>query len=354
MYSYHLVQWLLFFYIYCFLGWVWESGLVSFQKKKWVNRGFMHGPFLPIYGTGAITVLLTTIPVKDNLVLVFLFGMTGATILEYCTGVAMEKLFHVRYWDYSKQKFNLNGHICLLSSLAWGAFSIFMIKVLHNPIETFVFLIPYEVQEVIAFLLTIIIAVDFTQSFNEAMDLKELLENLTESNEEIKKIKKRIEVAIAFADSDRKELMQKANESKQALEDKIGDIKIRYEKMREEQREKSDKKKLTRATNLRLNLAKNQEAKSTTLTYLSERLTSYLDTIKASTTRENAAEEKEKLRTELEEFKAAILRQTNKLHSRSEKSYRRSLRMLRRNPNAVSKKYTEALSEVQSLDKEEE
>jgi len=73
---------------------------------------------LPIYGTGAVIILLATIPVRDSLWLVFLLGMLAATALEYVTGAAMEALFKVRYWDYSKQPFNLNGYICLTSSLA--------------------------------------------------------------------------------------------------------------------------------------------------------------------------------------------------------------------------------------------
>ena len=68
----------------------------------------------------AVIILLATIPVRDSLWLVFLLGMLAATALEYVTGAAMEALFKVRYWDYSKQPFNLNGYICLTSSLAWG------------------------------------------------------------------------------------------------------------------------------------------------------------------------------------------------------------------------------------------
>lgn len=95
---------------------------MSVLKARWVNRGFMRGPFLPIYGSGAIVVLVFTLPFRTNAVRVFFAGMISATILEYFTGVAMEKLFHVRYWDYSNQRFNLNGHICVTSSLAWGLF----------------------------------------------------------------------------------------------------------------------------------------------------------------------------------------------------------------------------------------
>lgn len=90
MYVYSLGQWLLFFFLYCFLGWVWESCYVSAKRRQWVNRGFLHGPMLPIYGTGAVIILLATIPVRDSLWLVFLLGMLAATALEYVTGAAME------------------------------------------------------------------------------------------------------------------------------------------------------------------------------------------------------------------------------------------------------------------------
>lgn len=106
---YTFSTWLFFFYFYCFLGWVWETCYVSVLKAKWVNRGFMRGPFLPIYGSGAIVVLIFTLPFRTNAGLVFLVGMTSATLLEYFTGVVMEKMFHVRYWDYSSQRLCLQG-----------------------------------------------------------------------------------------------------------------------------------------------------------------------------------------------------------------------------------------------------
>lgn len=333
MNSYHMVDWLLFFYIYCFIGWVWESCYVSVLKKKWVNRGFMHGPFLPIYGFGAITILVMTIPVQKNLLLVFLFGMIGATILEYVTGVIMEKLFHVRYWDYSKQPFNINGHICLFSSLAWGGFSILMVKFIHHPFEKLVLQIPENIAEIIAFVTTIVVVVDFTQSFNEAMDLKELLENLSESNEEIRRLKKRIDVIIAVADNEYKEFVQKASDSKSALEEKLNDV-----------------VNATKGGTMKKNLAKSRAEKTHLLISLSERLNAYMEMKKTMLEKENRMDEMEKLHIELEGFKESLHRQMSKLHSRSDKSYNRSLRLLRRNPDAISKKYPEALKEVQDLD----
>ena len=107
MYTIH--QWLLLFYLYCFAGWVWESCYVSALKHKWINRGFLKGPLLPIYGSGAIVVLISTITVKENIFLVFIIGMIAATVLEYITGELMESIFHVRYWDYSNKPLILNG-----------------------------------------------------------------------------------------------------------------------------------------------------------------------------------------------------------------------------------------------------
>lgn len=86
---------------------------MSAKSGKWVNRGFLHGPALPIYGSGAIVILVSTIGVRDSIPLIFLLGMLSSTILEFVTGYCMERMFGVRYWDYSKKPFNLMGHICL-------------------------------------------------------------------------------------------------------------------------------------------------------------------------------------------------------------------------------------------------
>lgn len=110
MYHYSVIQWLFFFYFYCFVGWCIESTYVSVHQKRLVNRGFMRGPFLPLYGSGGIMMLVVSMPFQEHLILVYIAGCIGATILEYVTGVTMEALFKVRYWDYSDKKFNFQGH----------------------------------------------------------------------------------------------------------------------------------------------------------------------------------------------------------------------------------------------------
>ena len=120
--NYTAYEWLAFFFVYAFLGWVWESCYVSVKQGKWVNRGFLRGPMLPIYGSGAVMMLVVSMPFSGNYVLTWIAGVIGATVLEYITGWAMEKMFKVKYWDYSNQPFNLNGYICLSSSITWGFF----------------------------------------------------------------------------------------------------------------------------------------------------------------------------------------------------------------------------------------
>ncbi len=202
MYSYLLQQWLLFFFIYCFLGWCWESAYVSVRKRQWVNRGFLKGPFLPIYGSGALAVLVSTLPVRECPALVYIFGLIGATLLELVTGICMENLFHVRYWDYSNQKFHYKGHICLSSSVAWGFFSLAMIYGFHKPIERMVLGLPYRFTNVSSFILTAIVAADFAVSFKTAMELRDILDGMERIKDEMKKLQRRAEIMEAFiADS---------------------------------------------------------------------------------------------------------------------------------------------------------
>ncbi len=227
---YTFSTWLLFFYFYCFLGWLWETCYVSVLKAKWVNRGFMRGPFLPIYGSGAIVVLIFTLPFRTNAGLVFVEGMTSATLLEYFTGAAMEKMFHVRYWDYSKQRLNLNGHICVTSSLAWGCFSVILTLYGHTPVERFVLNMNTNVLEVLVFVLTVYISIDMAESIREAINLKEVLLGLEENNEDFRRFQKHIEVVSAFYGGEIKEKSEaglrrinSALESGKEMYDRLGE-----------------------------------------------------------------------------------------------------------------------------------
>lgn len=101
--EYSVSQWVLLFFLYSFCGWCWEVFLYLVKERRFVNRGFLFGPILPIYGFGAVGILLTCVPVEGNMALVALVGTIAASLLEYVTGFLMESIFHVRYWDYSQR-----------------------------------------------------------------------------------------------------------------------------------------------------------------------------------------------------------------------------------------------------------
>lgn len=229
MYQYNIFQWLFFFYFYCFFGWCFESTYVSLKQKKLVNRGFMRGPFLPLYGTGAIMMLVVSMPFQDNVFLTYLAGVVGATILEYITGVTMEALFKVRYWDYSNQPFNFQGQICLGSSIAWGFLTILMTRVVHKPIETFVLSIPMNVLTIVTCIITIYIVADFTLSFKAAMDLRDILVKMEKAKEEMARIQRRLDVLVAFSNEEKEEKKQerelRMNELAASLEQRFAKAK---------------------------------------------------------------------------------------------------------------------------------
>lgn len=179
MYTYTWYQWLSFFYLYCFFGWIFESTYVSFKQRRFVNRGFLRAPMLPLYGTGAVMMLWVSLPVKDNLVAVYFSGVIAATILEYITGWGMEKLFKMKYWDYSNQHFQINGYICLSSSIAWGFLTIFLTEVIHTPIESVILKTPSSVLLSIDGVVSVLFVTDTVFSVRTALDLAKILENLS-------------------------------------------------------------------------------------------------------------------------------------------------------------------------------
>ena len=127
--------WFLWLMIYSIIGWIYESTICSIGQRKLINRGFLNGPYCPIYGTGAVLVLLVLGRLKNPVVL-FFAGAVLTCSLEYLTSWLMEKLFHARWWDYSKRKFNIGGRVCLIGAVVFGAFSVVLILVLHPAIKS--------------------------------------------------------------------------------------------------------------------------------------------------------------------------------------------------------------------------
>lgn len=349
MHTYHLTQWVLFFFIYSFIGWIWESCYVSARKRQWVNRGFLHGPMLPIYGSGALVILISTIGVREDPWLIFLFGMLAATVLEYITGAVMERLFHVRYWDYSRQKLNLKGHICVSSSLCWGVFSVLLVRVVHIPVERAVLDIPLFITDGAALVLTVIMSVDLTQSFNEAMDLKKVLVQLEESKAQIREMQEKIRnVSEEMLADYRRRSDELLTDYRQRMNALVEDYRKRSDKLVSDYRthmaELTDKNRSRRDAYLEwIELKRSQ--KRLLLEELAERAETLLKEDIPSKTSSMISEE---MRVELKKLRDGIAGEFRSMSSRTDKIYLHIASQLKRNPTAVSKKFARALEELKN------
>ncbi len=117
----------LLFIIYSMIGWVIECIDVYIEDKKLMNRGFLIGPYCPIYGVGSVIIIYFFSRYKDDLVVLFIVSMFVCSFLEYFTSWLMEKLFKARWWDYSNKRFNLNGRICLANMIGFGLGSVLIV-----------------------------------------------------------------------------------------------------------------------------------------------------------------------------------------------------------------------------------
>ena len=192
MFSFYEI--ILLFFIYGFIGWLWEIILTLFEYKKFINRGFLIGPLLPIYGCGGLigTLLFTNLynnsplNIVPKIILVFIMTSIICSILEYFTSWLMEKLFHNRWWDYSKMKYNLNGRICLLCSLGFGAGCTAALAIINPFIRNTIDLIGLTSNNIkgIDLLLIFIFIIDITVSFKIINNLKRISDNISEDNTE--------------------------------------------------------------------------------------------------------------------------------------------------------------------------
>lgn len=136
--SYSVLELLALFLIYGFLGWCLEVIYAALNTGKFINRGFLNGALCPIYGVGAVIVILALTPVSGNILLLFIGAAVMTSLLELLTGFVLDRLFHTRWWDYSDMPFNLGGYICLKFSLLWGLVCISLMRGIHPVIYAIV------------------------------------------------------------------------------------------------------------------------------------------------------------------------------------------------------------------------
>ena len=159
-----------------------EVVLKSKDEHKFVNRGFLIGPICPIYGFGVLLIILLVGNSKSDLLAVFLKSILVCSVLEYFTSYFMEKLFHARWWDYSKNKYNINGRICLETMLPFGILSTIVIYVVHPLVIKFVSLFSNTLLIILTILFGILFIVDNIVSFNVMFNIKKEFHKIKKDN----------------------------------------------------------------------------------------------------------------------------------------------------------------------------
>lgn len=159
----HLPQMVIIFALISFGGWVYETIYCSVVEGEFTKRGFLFGPTCPIYGIGAIAEWLVLGQIS-NPIIVFIIGAILATVIEYSTGLFLERRFKKKWWDYSMFKFNLHGHVCPQASAVFGAFSVTSVFVLVPTMLNILMIFSKHTVSVVAFIVVTLYFLDTVAS----------------------------------------------------------------------------------------------------------------------------------------------------------------------------------------------
>lgn len=174
------MDYVLFFFLYSFIGWLWEVILFTFVYKKPMNRGFLLGPVCPVYGIGGVVITLLLSKYKSDILALFCMSFLSCTIIEYFTSYILEKLFSARWWDYSNDVLNINGRVCLICSTGFGLVGVFLIN-FFNPLMLNIFNnISVHFKCILSIFLLLIFFVDICITVGALSKLKKVIE--TSSN----------------------------------------------------------------------------------------------------------------------------------------------------------------------------
>ena len=143
-----------------------------------MNRGFLNGPYCPIYGVGVVIVILLVFPLRKNMLLLYVASVVLTSVLELVTGFALEKIFHYRWWNYSDVPFNIDGYVCLKFSLMWGIACIIVVDVIHPLVDDFVRWIPHFIGKILLGIMIVMMAIDLVATVETVLKLNSRLEKI--------------------------------------------------------------------------------------------------------------------------------------------------------------------------------
>ena len=229
------LAWLLFFF-YCFLGWIIECTYCSIPAGHFINRGFLNGPYIPIYGSGAM-VGLALFGELTNPIQIFFLGGIMCCILEFVTSWAMEKLYHARWWDYSDKPLNVQGRIWVGGFIEFGLAIVVAVLVVNPPVLKYIERIPRTTAIILAAVTFTIFAIDLIISHNSATKMRDAMDQF---------VKETRAKAAELATQTREHAEAVAAEAREQTQAAIAETRAQAEAMTEEIREKTERSAETR------------------------------------------------------------------------------------------------------------
>ena len=182
------------FIIYSFIGWIIEIITEYIHHKRFVNRGFLIGPYCPIYGVAAVLMILLLNKYLDDPIVLFVMAIIISSVIEYFASYIMEKLFNARWWDYSNNKFNINGRICLETMIPFGFAGIILMYFINPVIIKILLLIPTTLLNIISVIIFILLLLDMIISLKIILRFKNT--TFTEEKDNTAEITKKVKETL--------------------------------------------------------------------------------------------------------------------------------------------------------------
>lgn len=222
---------ILYFFVYGFLGWCTEVAFAACKERKFVNRGFLNGPICPIYGIGVGIVVQFLTPYQDNLLALYVTSVVLVTALEWVTGFILEKVFHNKWWVYSKMPLNLNGYVCLLFSLIWGVACVVIVEFIHPLIHKVLSWIPTPIGIGLIVILGIAVLIDLYVTSSTILKMNRHLEKMKEIAADLHRISDELGENIY---EEVVEVLERREEWKLKVQEASGEVKEKMQDVSDE------------------------------------------------------------------------------------------------------------------------
>ena len=180
--EYSIATYFIYFIIIAICGWLMEVTLQLVQKHKFADRGFLIGPYCPIYGCGALLITIFLTKLEEYPLALFSVTILVCGVLEYFTSYIMEKIFHARWWDYSENRFNINGRVCLETIIPFGILGLALIYIVNPFIFDNLAKVPESTLNIIAIIIAVIFAIDNLVSFKVISNVRSATKKFDEEN----------------------------------------------------------------------------------------------------------------------------------------------------------------------------